>query len=331
MKLNNYNSDGFVGSPSEQAPLRHSRYQLQVDLTPFERIRTRALVGYVILAFIATVFSVGILSRLLPVWFEGKSSPFRGTLTLLLLYVFFSLFTFRMLSRAGLSYNQLCGTFPAWRTLGRYSLWAVPLVIFSLSTFFLLYFPVSYFMPEFFKERFIESGTAAVMLSDDKHILANLLNSLIIVLLAPVIEEFFFRGILLTRWTVKWGVSKSILGSSLIFAILHLDPISSFCFGCMMAVFYIRTKSLFIPISVHIANNSIPLITSWLEIPSGDSSSQMTVEEFQELWWIGLLGFAIITPCVIYFWKHYILKSDWQVPYLTEPVNSEGDANSNAQ
>ena len=291
---------------------------MQINLTTFERIRFRALVGYVILAFIATILSVIILGILLPAWFKGKSSPLREPLILLLLYVFFSLFTFSMLSRAGLSYNRLLGKFPPWRTLGLYSLWAVPQVIFTLSAFFLLYFPISFFMPEFFKERFIED-TSMVLLSSDRHVLANLLNFLTSVFLAPVIEEFFFRGILLTRWTVKWGVARSIFASSFVFAFLHLDPIGAFCFGCVMAVFYIRTKSLFIPMSIHIANNSIPSIIGWFEILFEDSPSQQgTLEEFQELWWIGLVGFVILIPCAIYFWRHYIRDTDWRVPYLIE-------------
>ena len=300
---------------------------MQVNLTTFERIRFRALVGYVILAFIATILSVIILGAFLPAWFKGKSSLLRESLILLLPYVFFSLFTFSMLSRAGLSYDRLLGKFPPWRTLGLYSLWAVPQVIFSISAFFLLYFPISFFMPEFFGERFIED-TSTVLLGSDKHVLANLLNFLTGVFLAPVIEEFFFRGILLTRWTVKWGVARSIFASSFVFALLHLDPIGAFCFGCVMAVFYIRTKSLFIPMSIHIANNSIPSIIGWFEILFEDSSSpsqQWTLEEFQELWWVGLVGFVILIPCVIYFWKHYIRNTDWRVPYLIESDDCEND------
>lgn len=212
--------------------------------------------------------------------------------------------------------------------LGLYSLWAVPLVIFSLSSFFLLYFPLSLFMPELFKEQFIEGGVTEFLPSGDKHIFANLLNSFTVILLAPVLEEFFFRGILLTRWATKWNTRNAILASSIVFAVLHRDLISAFCFGCVMAVFYIRTKSLFIPIGVHIANNSIPSVISWFETPSDDSPSQLTIEAFQELWPIGLVGFAIITPCAIYFWKNYIRKTDWRVPYLAQPVNAENNPNS---
>lgn len=291
---------------------------MQTNLTPFEKIRFRALVGYAILAFIATVFTLIIFGAILPAWFKGESSPLQGTLTLLLFYVFFSLFTFRMLSRAGLSYSRLCGRFPAWRTLGQYSLWAIPLVIFSLSSIFLLYFPLSFFMPEFFQEWFIERDAPAIGPSGDKHILANLLDFFTAVLLAPIIEEFFFRGILLTRWAIKWGVSRSILASSLVFALLHQDPIGPFCFGYVMAIFYIQTKSLFIPMVTHIVNNSIPSIVGWFGVLFGNDSSQLTIEDFQELWPIGLLGFVILTPCAIYFWKCYILKTDWRVPYLFE-------------
>lgn len=287
-----------------------------MQINPFERIRFRVLMGYAVLTTIATGTTVVI--------FTDESSPFREALTMLLLYVFFALFTYRMLFRSGVSYSRLCGRFPMWRTLGLYSLWAVPLVIFSFSAFFLLYFPVSFFMPEFFKERFIED-TSMVLLSSDKHVLANLLNSFIGILLAPVIEEFFFRGILLTRWTLKWDVSRSIFASSFVFALLHHDPIGAFCFGCVMAVFYIRTKSLFIPMSIHIANNSIPSIIGWFEVLFGDSSSELAIEEFQELWPIGLVGFVILTPCAIYFYKHYIRNTDWQVPYLSESTDCENN------
>ena len=167
---------------------------MQIDSNPFERIRFRALVGYAVLAFIATALSVFILGKLLPAWFKGPSSSLRGSLITFLPYVFFPLFTLEMLSRAGLSYNQLYGTFPGWRTLGLSSLWAVPIVIFSLSTFFLLYFPVSHVMPEFFQERFIESDTSSISLSSDKHALANLLTFLTAVFLAPVVEEFSFAA-----------------------------------------------------------------------------------------------------------------------------------------
>ena len=161
----------------------------------------------------------------------------------------------------------------------------------------------------------------------DNHILANAVNYLTIVLIAPVLEEFFVRGILLTRWTVKWGVPRAILASSVVFALLHTDFLGAFCFACAMAILYIRTQSLFIPIGLHIMNNLTVWIMESLTLDTDATISYETIAEFQESWMIGLITLVISIPCVILFWRRYIPGTDWRVPYLTEPSNSENNAN----
>ena len=148
-----------------------------------------------------------------------------------------------------------------------------------------------------------------------------------LVLVAPILEEFFARGILLTRWTVKWGVFRAVLASSVVFALLHTNLIGSFCFACVMAIFYIRTKSLFVPIVVHIANNLIAWLMQRLTMDLDDPTSYETIAEFQETWWVGALALVISIPCVILFWRRYISNIDWRVPYLSESIDSEKDAN----
>ena len=298
---------------------------MQIDSNPFERIRFRALVGYTFLAFIATILTLFILEELLPTWFKGES-PLRETLTTLLLYVFFFLFTFEMVHRSGLSYDHLLGHFPEWRTLGRYSLWAMPLIIISITSTYLLFFPLSFLFPGFVKSWLFEFSAPIIWTSGNNYMLANVLNFLDIVLIAPLLEEFFFRGILLTRWTVKWNVVKAVIVSSVIFAVLHTDLIGSFCFGCVMAIFYIRTKSLFIPTSVHIANNGIAWIMVFLSMQFDNFSAPETIIELQDSWWVGFIGLVVSIPFVIYFWKHYIRDTDWQVPYLTETAGCENNA-----
>ncbi len=302
---------------------------MQFDSTSFDRIRARALLGYAILAIIATLFCVGILKNILPGLKE--SSALKDALRPPLLYLFFSLFALSMLSRAGLSYNRLFGTFPAWRTLGRYTFWAIPVAIFSVSSILLLQFPLSTVMPEPIKEHLTDGPTITLHGAGDKYALANLLNFLTVVLVAPIVEEFFFRGILLTRWSVKWGVVRAFIVSSGIFALLHNNIIGMFCFACVMAIFYIRTKSLFVPMSIHITNNGIAWMLDWLGTKFGESASPTTDVEISELWQAGLIGVVITIPCWIYFWRHYILKTDWQMPYFTESATCDSDANSNNQ
>ncbi len=300
---------------------------MQFDSTPFERIRARALAGYAILAFIATILTILILESIFPE-LEDESSPLHDALMGLLLYTFFFLFTFSMLSSRNLSYNRLFGAFPEWRTLGGYSLWAIPLAILSVSSFFLLQDPLSSVMPEPIREHLTNGSTTIIHTGGDKHVLANLLNFLTIVLVAPVVEEFIVRGILLTRWAAKWGTVRSVIASSVIFALLHNNIIGMFCIACVLSIFYIRTKSLFIPIIIHITNNSIAWILAWIGTEFGESASDTTEVEFNELWQVGLIGVVITIPCAIYFWRRYISNIDWQVPYLSEPPNSEVNENS---
>ena len=291
---------------------------------PFEtrrELRCRSLVVRGILAIIVTATIFFIFFK-----YSGDS-PLPKTLFNLFLYGFFFLFNFTGLSRAGLSYNRLFGTFPTWRTLGGYALWVVPLIIISIAATYVLYLPLSYVLPGFVKSWYLEDSTVMIWRDGDNYILANAVNYLTIVLVAPVMEEFFARGILLTRWTVKWGVTRAIIVSSIVFGILHTNLIGGFCFACVMAIFYIRTKSLFVPISLHILNNLTAWIAVSLTMDIDTPASYETIAEFQESWQIGLLALVISIPCVILFCRYYFPKTDWRVPYLTEPANSENNVN----
>ena len=289
---------------------------------PFEtrqELRGRRLIVSGILALITTII-------LALFFFKYKRNfPLPRAMLGLLFYGFIFMFNCDALSRAGLSYNRLFGAFPTWPTLGQYSLWAVPLVIVALASTYLLFLPLSYVFPGFVKSWYLEDSTIMIWRRGDNYVLANLVNYLTIVLVAPVLEEFYVRGILLTRWTVKWGVPRAILASSAVFALLHTNFLGAFCFACVMAILYIHTKSLFIPISLHILNNLIAWIMESLTMDTNSSISYKTIAEFQESWWIGLIALVISVPCVILFWRRYIPKTDWRVPYLSESIDYEND------
>ena len=286
---------------------------------PFEtrrELRGRRLLIGGILTFIAIVITILIFFR------HSISSPLPTALTSLFFFGFFFLFNFSGLSRAGLSYARLFGTFPTWRTLGRYALWVVPLVMSAIASVYVLYLPLSYVFPGFVESWYLEDSTLMIWMEGDNYILANAINYLTIVLVAPVMEEFFVRGILLTRWTVKWGVIRAILASSIVFGLLHTNIIGGFCFACVMAIFYIRTKSLFVPIFLHILNNLTAWIMVYFTMDLDTPVSYQTIAEFQESWWIGLIALVISIPCVILFCRYYLPKSDWRVPYLSDFDNS---------
>ena len=291
---------------------------------PFEThrgLRGRSLLMVGILAVVVTVVTLFVFFK------YRRGSPLPTALFSLSLYGFFFLFNFGGISRAGLSYDRLFGAFPTWRTLGRYALWVVPLVIISIASTYALYLPLSYVLPVFFELWYLKDSTPMIWRDGDSYILANAVNYLMIVLVAPVLEEFFVRGILLTRWTVKWGVTRAILASSIVFGLLHTNIIGGFCFACVMAIFYIRTKSLFVPIFLHILNNLTAWIMQSLTMDLDIPTSYETIAEFQESWSIGLIALVISIPFVFQFWRRYISNIDWQVPYLSESSNSESNGN----
>ena len=82
---------------------------------------------------------------------------------------------------------------------------------------------------------------------------------------APIFEELFFRGVLINRWAVKWRPGTAIFASALLFGALHFivtrgAVMGAFTFGTITAVLYVRTRTLLVPMALHIANNSLVAI-----------------------------------------------------------------------
>ncbi len=83
-------------------------------------------------------------------------------------------------------------------------------------------------------------------------------------ILAPIIEEILFRGILL-RGLLQKGISPiiAIFLSSFLFGLAHMNPWQFLGAGLLGAVFgyvYYRTKSLWICMFLHALNNTISFI-----------------------------------------------------------------------
>lgn len=85
------------------------------------------------------------------------------------------------------------------------------------------------------------------------------------VLIAPVIEELLFRGVIQTPATEKFGAFKGILLASAVFGIVHGVPqqvINCFVVGIILGYVYYKTRSLTPVIILHFINNSVAMIGS---------------------------------------------------------------------
>ena len=77
------------------------------------------------------------------------------------------------------------------------------------------------------------------------------------VLVAPVAEELFFRGILY-RYFRRWGVAMALAASTALFVVLHAHrglPLTQIVGGLLFAVAYESSGNLMVPITIHALGN----------------------------------------------------------------------------
>lgn len=103
----------------------------------------------------------------------------------------------------------------------------------------------------------------------------NVTMILMTVILAPLLEEFLFRG-LIQKSIVKTGLNPkvAILISAFIFGAFHVYPwqfVGAFLLGLVLGLVYEKTQSLVLPILLHAFNN---LISALLIMKYGASTTQ---------------------------------------------------------
>ena len=92
--------------------------------------------------------------------------------------------------------------------------------------------------------------------------------SVLILILAPIFEEIFFRKILFTSLLKKHSLITSIIVSSLLFSAIHLPSyinlIPTFIFGIISCLIYIKTKNITYSIIFHFIANLKWLLLNFL-------------------------------------------------------------------
>ena len=149
-------------------------------------------------------------------------------------------------------------------------------------------------MPESIKKAFLEFGS-------HKGIYAFIL----MVVVGPVMEELIFRGIILDGLLKNYAPLKSILISSLLFGIVHLNPwqfVTALIIGIFSGWVYYKTRSLLASIIIHASVNlSGFLLRIILDVNSFMDKS--VIESYGGLTNLILIisGSVIIASICIYF------------------------------
>jgi membrane protease YdiL (CAAX protease family) len=90
---------------------------------------------------------------------------------------------------------------------------------------------------------------------------------LVAAVIAPIVEELFFRGFLFQGFRQTYGWRPALLLSSAIFGAAHLDPVSlvpTFVLGCVLAYLFHRSNSVWPGIIFHATVNSMSLIAVYV-------------------------------------------------------------------
>jgi len=271
----------------------------------FEKIRIRSLLVCFLVSFIVASILIAIIQKLTGLK-EGE--PLTDAILGYFLYSVPVVWILLSLKRVNLKIGDLIGSFYRKIRWIRIFFIVLFLVLFSYGAFWLLNYPLSYIVPSYVKGILEEKGFYT--LADTSFpLLCNILNVVIVVIIAPIIEEIVFRGIILGRLSVMWNTSRAILLSSFIFGILHYDIIGAFIFGIIMSILYINTRTLVVPILCHVLNNSVAFGISALGVLA-EVKSAYTLSDFRADLSIGITCLAISAPWVVYYlYKNWPKKS----------------------
>ena len=91
-------------------------------------------------------------------------------------------------------------------------------------------------------------------------------RSCVTILVAPVVEETLFRGIVYQRCVRRWGLMRGAVVSSAVFALCHVEWLGHFVVGMTMVVLLNQSQSLWLPIVTHATTNGIAALLELTQV-----------------------------------------------------------------
>lgn len=101
--------------------------------------------------------------------------------------------------------------------------------------------------------------------------------------LAPIVEELIFRGVILNRLKIRFGIVPAIFVSAIIFALVHFDLniLGRLIFGVLCAILFFQTRNIVNCIILHALNNAsvfiLPVLSQYTNFSINTNSESKTV------------------------------------------------------
>jgi len=197
-------------------------------------------------------------------------------------------------------------------------------VIFSWGIFRVSYYPLSFIFPAWTEKILVRN----FMDDASKSFSPTLYYSLMIIdilIVSPIMDSFIFQGIILHRWSAKWGVRTAIIIISLLSSIPAMGNfLGLFTFRLMKIMLYIKYRTLIVPIVAQLINDLINLtlffLTFSVENPLGQFRSQLG---------IGVFCVAVSSPLLIWLLFKNWIRPNEQLPYFANANYDNSERVSN--
>ncbi|MHA1440313.1 MAG: lysostaphin resistance A-like protein [Candidatus Heimdallarchaeota archaeon] len=195
---------------------------------------------------------------------------------------------------------------------GKILLMALGLIIFLVGGIQLLN---SFILTKYFPDYTIDSPYNFLS-SNNVYVL--LLASILVIIIAPIVEEMFYRWTVVSTLKNGMNTSATILFSALIFALAHsatnlaysfyffiIHFVTTFIIGAIFAFIYIKTKKIIVTIILHSVWNALTTVGAVLEYAGHGYAFNIAF-----LVLVGIGGIASIAFSVLYLVKQRKVNQD---------------------
>lgn len=214
----------------------------------------------------------------------------------------------------GLRFKDLYGAFPSRRAFVQLALAGIPSLTLTVALFYAVFVPLSLLFPEGVQSWLFDESAPIYSVSAPYPYVANMLGFILVVVAAPIAEEWFIRGLLLGRWSRKVGTVRAIARTSIMFGLLHQDVVGALVGAVILCGVYAHYRSLWAPTIVHASHNLIVWVFAVLMGHGFGPVELTTVEQLRHAWWLPIGGLLITLPWAIHLRTRVQPFSTWRFP-----------------
>ncbi|MEE8046683.1 MAG: CPBP family intramembrane glutamic endopeptidase [Dehalococcoidia bacterium] len=131
-------------------------------------------------------------------------------------------------------------------------IWLVGLSVLVLWVQVLVWLDIDLLLPPDTAQRAIDEAGGSIVVT-----------IVLVGILGPIAEEIFFRGFVLPGLVKRFGVGRSLLLSSLVFGLFHIDPgaiVPTFALGLALGWVYLKTGSIWPAMFAHGLHNTVAVL-----------------------------------------------------------------------